>query len=56
MNEEFVRVLRSFRHLYIPYEDAIRLEKIAHAQGDTERAAWARLAKRVLREYIKKEE
>lgn len=45
--------MRSFRHLYIPIEDALALEKIAHAHGDTERAAWAREAKKAIRAHIK---
>jgi hypothetical protein len=50
MNE--VKYFQSYRHLNIPLELALALEKRAHEHGDIEHGAWAREAKRVLRAAV----
>jgi len=52
MNEEIIRNLVSYRHLNIPLDLALKLEKRAHDHGDIEHGAWAREAKRVLRAAV----
>jgi hypothetical protein len=45
----------NIKHLKIPLALAVALEKAAHLRGDVDYGAWAREAKRVLREAVKED-
>jgi len=42
----------NIKHLKVPLELALALEKRAHEHGDIEYGAWAREAKRILRAAV----